>query len=135
MADVTGSARGQHIGIGGPAVVPFNWVTGFPEKALAEFVTIDGGNPAINPRVAAANIFPDEPVAFERHYDAVRPALKNSIYADFSATYDIPYGCQAKLLEAESGFVGLAALRTARDGGSEERRGGQAGGSAGRSRG
>src|SRR3546814_5290635 len=46
-------------------LVPYTTLfrSGFPEKALAEFVTIDGGNPAINPRVAAANIFPDEPVA------------------------------------------------------------------------
>ncbi|XHR99262.1 hypothetical protein ACFB49_08570 [Sphingomonas sp. DBB INV C78] len=120
LADATRSARGQLVGIGGPAAIPFNWVTGFPDDALAEFVAIDGGNPAINPRVAAAARFPSDEVVFEKHYDAVRPHLKSSIYADFSATHDIPHGCQAVIGQGADGMVGLAVLRTARDGTTSE---------------
>ncbi|SNS24926.1 regulatory protein, luxR family [Sphingomonas laterariae] len=111
LSDATRSTHGQLIGIGGPAAIPFNWVTGFAEKALQEFASIDGGSAAVNPRVAAAAAFGDEPVIFEQHYDAVRGGLSSDVYADFSATHDIPYGCQTTLVADEIGFVGLAVLR------------------------
>lgn len=120
MAEATGSARGQLIGLGGPHAVPFNWVTGFPQDALREFVAIDGGNPAINPRVAADVAHPHAEILFETHYDAATACLKSDVYAEFSDRHDIPYGCQTRLLGDNDNMVGLAVLRTRADGRTRE---------------
>lgn len=114
LADATRSEHAQLVGLGGPAAVSFNWVTGVAEKVLADFIAIDGSNPAINPRVAAAAIYPGQGVLFERHYDAMTPSLKSDVYADFCATHDLAHGCHTTLVQDEVGLVGMAVLRTRR---------------------
>ncbi|MCE7797196.1 helix-turn-helix transcriptional regulator [Sphingobium sufflavum] len=116
LADATGSARGQLIGVGGDASIPFNWVHDFPPDAHDLFRDMDGGNPHINPRIAAAIGAPLLEVRSEAHYQRARPLLKSEIYLDFCRDYDISHGCQTKLFEGDGGIVGLAVLRTERDG-------------------
>ncbi|MFS0738791.1 helix-turn-helix transcriptional regulator [Sphingomonas sp. 1P06PA] len=116
LADATGSNRAQLVGIGGSANIPFNWVTGFPEKALREFVEIDGGSPAVNPRVAASQRAAVMEVVHEDDYDRVMPDIHGDIYADFARDNDIPFGCQSALQVDRHGLIGLAVLRTASDG-------------------
>ena len=112
LGDATGSEYAQLVGLGGAAAIPFNWVSGASQKALADFAAIDAGNPAINPRVAAAMAYPTGGVLFEQHYDALAPMLKSDAYADFCATHDIAHGCHATLIQSNVGAVGLAVLRT-----------------------
>ncbi|AHE56191.1 helix-turn-helix transcriptional regulator [Sphingomonas sanxanigenens] len=116
LASATGSAHGQLVGIGGPRVVPFNWVTGFSQAAIDQFVEIDGGDPLINPRVAVSIGAPVLEVRSEADYRAVAPAMRSDVYADFARDHDIAYGCQAKLAEDDAGLIGLAVLRGERDG-------------------
>jgi DNA-binding CsgD family transcriptional regulator len=116
LADATGSARGQLIGIGGPSTVPFNIVNDIPEKALREFVEIGGGDPEINPRVLSSLGAPLLKVLSERDYRAAIPRLRSSIYLDYCRQYDIPHGCQTTLFDDGDGLIGLALLRTERDG-------------------
>lgn len=116
LGHATGSARGQLIGIGGDATIPFNWVNDFPEHAYAEFVAMDGGNPLINPRVTAALDSPLLAVRHEAHYREAVPGLVSDVYLDFARDYDFPYGCQTKLFESDDSLVGLAVLRSESDG-------------------
>lgn len=120
MAEATRSARGQLIGLGGPRAVPFNWVTGFPEDALAEFIKIDGGSAAVNPRVAASVADPHGDILHELHYDAARSRLTSDVYVEFGERHDIPFGCQTRLLNDQDNMIGLAVLRTRSDGRSSE---------------
>lgn len=116
LASATGSAHGQLVGIGGPRVVPFNWVTGFSAAAIDQFVAIEGGDPRINPRVAVSVGAPVLGVRSEADYRAAAPAMRSDVYADFARDNDIAYGCQAKLAEDDAGLIGLAVLRGERDG-------------------
>ena len=116
LAHATGSARGQLIGIGSDATIPFNWVNDLPDRALTEFVAMDGGSPLINPRVAAAVDAPLLAVRHEADYRATLPGLISDVYLDFAHDYDFPHGCQAILFEGDAGLVGLAVLRTEADG-------------------
>lgn len=119
MADATGSLRGQLIGIGGPRHVPFNWVNDLPTKALEDFLKIDGGSPTVNYRVAASVTSALGEIAYDPDYSNAISSLETDVYLDFCETYDIPYGAQAKLVEDE-GLIGLAILRSHRDGPTDE---------------
>lgn len=116
LAHATGSGRGQLIGIGGDATVPFNWVNDFPADAFDEFLAIDGGNPLINPRVAVGVGSPLLSIQHEVDYRAALPGLASDIYLDFARDHDFPNGCQTNLFEADGAMVGLAVLRGQADG-------------------
>ncbi len=116
LADLTRSSHGQLIGIGGPAAIPFNWVTGFPERALREFVEINGGSPEVNPRVYTSERAGLLEVVSEAQYREAERHLTTDVYLDFSRDHRIENGCQARLFEASSGIIGLATLRGAADG-------------------
>ncbi len=116
LADLTGSARGQLIGLGAQGATPFNWVTDIDERALAEVAAIDGHNPQVNARIAAALETAVLETVDERNYDALRPRLRRSAYEDFIDAYDIPHGCQTTLIRQETMMIGVGVLRTRRDG-------------------
>jgi len=116
LAAKTGSARAQIIGIGGPTVVPFNWINDLPEQGIHEFIDIHGGCPDVNYRVAASRVAQQMQVVGEREYAAVSDGKDRSIYADYCARWDIPFGCQTTLSQSHGQLVGLATLRTRADG-------------------
>lgn len=114
LAEATGSARGQLIGIGGPAAIPFNLVTDTDERALGEFIAIDGGSPERNFRVAASG--PPLEIIHEAHYEAAKRFIRDDVYDDFCRDYDIPHGIQTVLEQSGGALIGLAVNRTAREG-------------------
>jgi len=114
LAEATGSARGQLIGIGGPAVIPFNIVTDMDEDVLRSFVEIDGGSAARNFRVAASR-GPLE-IVHDEHYRTAQSLLKDDVYNDFCRDHDIPHGIQTVLEQTRTLLIGLSVNRTARDG-------------------
>ncbi|KQS02002.1 hypothetical protein ASG11_14430 [Sphingomonas sp. Leaf357] len=116
MASATGSARGQLIGVGGPNAVPFNWVTDFPDEALSDFVRMDGGSPRINFRIAADLEFQPGTVVHEADYRRARGRLASDTYVDFCHDREIPLGCHTALIAEDQVMIGLALLRTTRDG-------------------
>jgi DNA-binding CsgD family transcriptional regulator len=114
MAEHTGAARGQLVAFGLHHVIPFNKVTDEPDDWGEDFTAIDGGNPAVNWRVACARA-PLE-VICEQDYEQARSRLKSDIYSDYARQYDIVNGCQTVLSQDRNMFFGLATLRTAADG-------------------
>ena len=116
MAEATGSTHGQLIGIGGPAVTPFNCVTDAPRGIPDTFEEIDGHSPEVNFRVAAGLRATELEVVTEDHYDAIGPHLSSEDYVALCAEVDIPHGVQTNLQLAPDSLIGLACLRTARDG-------------------
>jgi DNA-binding CsgD family transcriptional regulator len=116
LADATGSARGQLIGVGGDATIPFNLINDFPERGHQQFLEIDGGNPHINSRIAASRDAPLLGLRSEADYSEEMPKLKSDAYMDWCSNYDIPYGCQCNLFKNDGQLVGLAVLRTESDG-------------------
>lgn len=120
MAREVGASHGQLIGVGGDRDVSFNLVTNFDTAALQEFVAMGGASPQLNYRVAAAErqiaSGHYDPLVFERHYDEVITTLPSRRYVEWCQEIDIPFGCQANLVIDGFGIIGLAALRTRRDG-------------------
>lgn len=115
LGDRTGSQRAQIIGFGGPSAVPFNHVSnvGSPHL-LDDFVAINGGDPRVNWRVAATST--PFRIIWEDHYAEIRRQKRFAIYDDFAATHEMMHGCQTVLSAAPSGFIGMALLRSDRDG-------------------
>lgn len=120
LADLTRSSHAQLIGLGGPTIVPFNFVTDFDEAPLREFVSIKGGDPEINYRVKASHGDAELTLRAEADYAAMRPLLRTDAYLDYAHRHDIPNGCQTKLLETPQGMIGFALLRGARDGATDD---------------
>ena len=52
----------------------------------------------------------------ERHYDAYRDGRRAAFYDDAVSDLDLPFGCQTPLMLDQHGLVGLALLRSSRDG-------------------
>ncbi|MEA1014510.1 hypothetical protein [Sphingosinicella sp. LY1275] len=116
LAAATGSERAQMIAIGPEATVPLNLVTDFEPSALAEFVAIDGANPAVNWRVAAANAATPMEIIHEHHYAAAKRRIDAGAYDEFCARHDVAFGCQTRLHQVDHLSIGLVTLRTRRDG-------------------
>jgi DNA-binding CsgD family transcriptional regulator len=115
MAEATYSSRGQLIGFG-PGASAFNWVTGMDEGQIAHSAAIDANTPDQNFRVAADRLPGAPDIVHETHYDIVRQARRSSDYLDMCADLDIMHGCQTKLVVSNGTMVGLALLRSERDG-------------------
>lgn len=126
LAAATGSAHAQLIGIGGPSELPFNWISDIDPRVVSQFADMEGGSPTINFRIAA-DLLPDMPtIVHEAHYDMARPLLQSEDYLDLCKDFDIPYGCQTRLVADPSrhALIGFALLRARADGATsaEERR-------------
>lgn len=116
LADQTGSARGQLIGIGADWSVPFNVVTAMDQQALREFVAIDGASPEISYRALANQRHRPGTVVHEGDYRAAMPALTTDNYVDYCHRHDVAHGCQSAIHSDAQGIVGLSVLRTRADG-------------------
>lgn len=117
LADATGAERGELIGVGADYTLPFNWITRLDLEAINhEFVQIHGGDPAINPRVRKGI----RSGLLECWHDVAcstdEELRRNFVYADFCRRWDIPYGSQTNLMVGDGMLIGLATLRTERQG-------------------
>ena len=116
LADATGSARGQLIGVGAMSAIPFNWANGFSESATIEFARMGGASPSINYRIAANRDASPFSIVHEPDYRRAIGRLSNDTYVDYCRDAEIPHGCQTALIAEDRALVGLAVLRTERDG-------------------
>jgi DNA-binding CsgD family transcriptional regulator/PAS domain-containing protein len=116
LAAATRCPRGELIGIGDGATVMFNLLPDFPEDGMAEFLEIGGGSQFVNPRVAAGMRSRPLQTVSEADYEEVRPLLRTEIYLDWAERYEIPFGCQTNLIQEPDRLIGLAVLRSRRDG-------------------
>lgn len=114
----TGSSRAQLLGLGDDAAL-FNFMPDIDPAYQREFMEIEGWRPEVNWRVAASGR-PLE-ILSEAHYDIVRQHSGTDDYEEHVHRWDGVHGCQTALIEGEGLLVGLAALRSERDGRSSER--------------
>ncbi|MEJ7926930.1 helix-turn-helix transcriptional regulator [Sphingobium sp. AN641] len=119
MAAETGSSHGQLIGFG-PGAAGFNWVSGMDADQLARAASIDADTPDQNYRVVADSLSSAPAIVHEAHYDIVRRARGASDYVDMCADLDIMHGCQTRLIANDDVMVGLALLRSEKDGRTSE---------------
>ncbi len=116
LADATGSARGQLIGVGPDRAQYFNWINDFGDDRVARFNASVDESGSVNHRIVAGDTDGELIVRCEADYDGVAKARPHSQYHEVAHAYDIPYGCQTKLIVDGGGMVGLAMLRSAADG-------------------
>lgn len=113
IAAVTGSAGAQLIAIGGPMLLPLNFVAGNYSGYESYF-----RDPALhgqsNWRVSTT-IAPMQ-IQHEADYAAYRLNHDTSDYDDAVADLDIPFGCQSAILFDRNNLLGLALLRSIKDG-------------------
>jgi hypothetical protein len=115
LAQATGSAVGQLCGGGMGPALSFNLFSDDrpdPRGHLVNPQLYGPENWRINCVTGGARS-----IQFERHYAAYRSANPTSFYDDAVSDLDLPFGCQSPLmLDADGGLVGLALLRSSRDG-------------------
>jgi DNA-binding CsgD family transcriptional regulator len=116
LAALTGSARAQMIAIGPAATIPLNLVTDLESSALAEFAALDGANPIVNWRVAAANEAMPMAIVHEPHYATAKRRITSHAYDEFCGRHDVAFGCQTRLHQGDDLSIGLVTLRTEREG-------------------
>ncbi|WP_062732637.1 helix-turn-helix transcriptional regulator [Sphingobium abikonense] len=115
MAQATGSQHGQMVGFG-PTGAAFNWISDVDSALIPASLSIDHGSPSVNYRVGA-DLLPNQPaIVHEAHYDEARQRLGEADYLDLCADFDIFDGCQTRMHVGPDGMIGLALLRSAKDG-------------------
>ena len=113
IAKATRSSGAHLLGIGGPMLLPLNVVVGNYAGYESYFA-----NPHLhgqcNWRVSTATA----PMAIQHELDyaAYRRAHDTSDYDDGVSDLDIPFGCQSAMFLDHNGMIGLALLRSNRDG-------------------
>jgi DNA-binding CsgD family transcriptional regulator len=116
VAAATGSRTGQIIGLGSQAAVPFNWMTEMPEESSRDFLEAGGGDPKINRRVGLGGAIPELQVLADGDFAAYgRPEDPAGIKA-WVDRYDVPHICLSPLIKQDGLLVGLAVLRSRKDG-------------------
>ena len=114
IAEQTRTTTVQLLGMGGPLLLPLNVIGGQELRDRHG----DLGNPALygpsNWRVGTTTIAME--IQFEEHYAAFRAANATADYDDAVSDLDIPFGCQSALLLDSANLLGVALLRSSRDG-------------------
>ncbi|HKX90586.1 MAG TPA: helix-turn-helix transcriptional regulator, partial [Sphingopyxis sp.] len=101
------------LGLGDEATL-FNFMPDIDPAYQREFLEIEGWRPEVNWRVAASGR-PLEIVS-EAHYESARQHSGTDDYEEHIRRWDGVHGCQTALVEGDGLLVGLAALRSERDG-------------------
>lgn len=114
----TRSSRAQLLGLGDGATL-FNFMPDIDAAYQREFLEIEGWRPEVNWRVAASGR-PME-ILSEAHYDIARQHSGTDDYEEHVRKWDGVHGCQTVLVEGEGLLVGLASLRSEREGRTETR--------------
>lgn len=113
IAEQTGSSVAQLLGIGGPLLLPLNVLSGELADRYGHLA-----NPVLhgscNWRIGSTHR--PMAIAFEDHYSAYRAEHCTADYDDAVSDLDIPFGCQAALLLDSNNLLGIALLRSKRDG-------------------
>jgi DNA-binding CsgD family transcriptional regulator len=116
LASATDSGRAQIIGIGGLSGAAFNKITGHSEEMVDTCARIDGYGDRVNYRVAVGRRSTEMVVLDDRDYAAAMPLLSDDRYVQYCEEIDIPFGCQTALIMDRSVMIGLALLRSRKDG-------------------
>lgn len=116
VAQATGSRTGQLIGLGSEAAVPFNWMTEMPPEASGVFLEAGGGDPRTNRRVGLGGMIPELQVLADGDFAAYGRPDDPADLKDWIDRFDVPHICLSPLIKQEGLLVGLAVLRSRKDG-------------------
>ena len=113
IAAATRSSGAHLLGIGGPMLLPLNVVVGNYAGYESYFANPDLHGKC-NWRVSTATV--PMAIQLEPDYAAYRRTHDTSDYDDGVSDLDIPFGCQSAMFLDHNGMIGLALLRSRRDG-------------------
>ena len=116
MAELTGSKAGELIGLGVDAAVPFNLISGHGPEVAAEFVAAGGGDPSVNSRVRIGTRIAELEVRDESDFTTVDDMRAHGEYGEWIRRYDFAHICLTPLVKEDSLLIGLAAVRSSRQG-------------------
>ena len=116
LADLTGSMTGELIGLGADAAVPFNLISGHGPEVAAEFVAAGGGDPNVNSRVRIGTRIGVLDVRDESDFTTAEDVRSHGEYGEWIRRYDFAHICLTPLVKEDSLLIGLAAVRTTRQG-------------------
>tara|TARA_R110002124_G_scaffold165121_2_gene332506 strand:- start:37253 stop:38353 length:1101 start_codon:yes stop_codon:yes gene_type:complete len=116
LATSTGSMAGELIGIGSNAVVPFNIMTGVAPEAATQFLHVGGGDPAVNSRVRIGTRPGELEILDEHAFTTEADMRRNPAYGDWVREHDLRHICLTPLIKSAEMLVGLAVVRSERQG-------------------
>ncbi|HKE94506.1 MAG TPA: helix-turn-helix transcriptional regulator [Povalibacter sp.] len=116
LAEVTGSRAGELICVGGDGHVPINILTQVDPRLVEDFIACNGGDPRVNPRVAAGMRAPVLKVLAESDFLTPEEHARHPHYDEFARPWDIPFICLATLERSTDMLVGLAVCRSQQQG-------------------
>ena len=116
LAAATGSRTGELITVGTDAAVPINIMTNM-DPAIHEAAAVARiGDPNINPRIRVGLRTRVLQVMAECDFLTPEEHAKHPHYDEFARPWDIPYICLATLERRDDLLIGLAVLRSEREG-------------------
>jgi DNA-binding CsgD family transcriptional regulator len=104
------------IGIGARGALPFNVMTGIDPAIMKAFADIHGADPQVNPRVKAGMEAPVLRVLAESDFISHDEHARHPHYQSFAIPYDIPYICLTPLERRNDMLIGLAVVRSQKQG-------------------
>ena len=116
LATATGSRGGELVGFGSNDAVPFNIMTGVDPSFAGDFIAHGGGDPERNPRVKAGWAAPVLQVLAEEDFLTPSEHKTHPHYCDFSRRWDLPFCCLTTLERQDDLLIGLAVLRSEKQG-------------------
>lgn len=116
LAAATGSRSGELITIGSDAATPINIMTDLDPGIHQAAAELRIGDPAVNPRVGAGMRAPLLKVLAECDFLTPEAYARHPHYDEFARPWGIPYICLATLERQNNLLIGLAVLRSERQG-------------------
>lgn len=116
LSTATGSRSGELIGLGSDNAVAFNWVTDLSPEYAEDFVSLDGGNPAVNPFVREGCQLRELQVLASQDFVSPEDTRKNPFLIHQAKYHDISHICLSNLLKNDAMLIGLAVMRSVKQG-------------------
>jgi DNA-binding CsgD family transcriptional regulator len=116
LADATGSRGGELICLGKQASMPLHIMTNIDPALDKAFLECRGGDPNINPRVGAGMKAPALKVLAESDFITPEEHARHAHYNEFARPWDIPFICLTTLDRTKDLLVGLAVVRSQKQG-------------------
>jgi DNA-binding CsgD family transcriptional regulator len=116
FADATGSQHGQLMCFGEDVGAPQNLLTNVDPELPAAFVAAGGTDPSVNPRRRAGVSRPPLTIVAEQDFITPDEYKRNAHYQEFAVPWDVPYICLTTVERRPNLLVGLAVVRTKRQG-------------------
>ena len=114
VATATGSGAAHLAAIGGPILMPLDIFVGREAERIDDYFSAPELCGASNWRIAC--IGAPMTIQHERHYAEARALGGAGAYDDAVASLDMRFGCQSALINDERNFLGLALIRSQREG-------------------